>query len=102
MPLGEPLAHQRSLGNLLELDAASLMIIDPHYPHIVLTCPYRHCTIELEQSVWQDVTTYTAWVNYETGSAVAVPKAWTRTDAIKRAKQWIDRNFDSVPVSFRT
>jgi hypothetical protein len=77
------------------------MIIDPHYPHIVLTCPYRHCTIELEQSVWHDVTTYTAWVNYETGSAVAVPKAWTRTDAIRRAKQWIDRNFDNATARSR-
>ena len=72
------------------------MIIDPHYPHIVLTCPYREFTIELEQSVWQDVTTYAAWVNYDKGSAVAVPKAWTRADAIKRAKQWIDRNFYSA------
>lgn len=73
------------------------MIIDPHYPHVVLACPYRAFTIEVEQTVWNDVTTYAAWVNYDTGSAVAVPKAWTRAEAIRQAKRWIDRRFDQTP-----
>jgi len=72
------------------------MIIDPHYPHIVLTFPYRDFTIEIEQTTWNDVTAYAAWVNYATGSAVAVPKAWTRTDAIQQAKRWIDRKYYGV------
>ena len=69
------------------------MIIDPHYPHIVLKCPYREFTIEIEQTLWNDVITYVAWVNYDMGSAVAVPKARTRAEAIRRAKQWINRKF---------
>ena len=67
------------------------MIIDPHYPHIVLAFPYRETTIEIEQAVIDDLTIYTAWVDYATGSAVAVPKAWTRADAMQKAKRWVDR-----------
>ena len=75
------------------------MIIDPHYPHVVLACPYREFMIEVEQTVWNDVTTYAAWVNYETGSAVAVPKAWTRAEAIRQAKRWIDLRFYETTYS---
>ena len=67
------------------------MIIDPHYPHIVLAFPYRETTIEIGQAVIDDLTIYTAWVDYATGSAVAVPKAWTRADAMQKAKRWVDR-----------
>jgi hypothetical protein len=69
------------------------MIIDPHYPHIVLTFSYRTLTIEIEETAVDDLTLYAAWVNYDSGSAVAVPKAWTRADAIQRAKRWVDRKF---------
>ncbi|MDB9527710.1 hypothetical protein PN498_17075 [Oscillatoria sp. CS-180] len=69
------------------------MIIDPHYPDIVLAFPYRGLTIEIEQGSSDNLTTYAAWVNYETGCAVAVPRAWTRADAIQRAKRWVDRKF---------
>ena len=67
------------------------MIIDPHYPHIVLAFSYRETTIAIEQATIDDLTTYTAWVDYATGSAVAVPKALTRADALQRAKRWVDR-----------
>lgn len=69
------------------------MIIDPHYPHIVLAFSYRGLTIEIEQASEDNLTLYAAWVNYDSGSAVAVPKAWSRADAIQRAKQWVDRKF---------
>ncbi|MEM1309419.1 MAG: hypothetical protein AAF892_07410 [Cyanobacteria bacterium P01_D01_bin.71] len=69
------------------------MIIDPHYPNIVLKFPYREAYIEIEQTTWHDVTAYVAWVDYQTGSAVAVPKAWTRADAIQKAKRWVDCRF---------
>ena len=72
------------------------MIIDPHYPDIVLAFPYRGLTIEIEQGMQDDYRIYAAWVNYATGSAVAVPKAWTREDAIQRAKRWVDRKFYSA------
>ena len=69
------------------------MIIDPHYPNIVLDFPYRGLTIEIEQTSLDGLIVYAAWVNYDLGTAVAVPKAWTRADAIRRAKRWIDRKF---------
>lgn len=75
------------------------MIIDPHYPHIVFAFPYRDFQIEIEQTVLDDLTVYAAWVNYDTGSAVAVPKAWTRADAIQRAKRWVDRKFYGAPYN---
>jgi len=69
------------------------MIIDPHYPHIVFAFPYRGLTIEIEQETVDDTPIYAAWVSYASGSAVAVPKAWTRADAIRRAKRWVDHKF---------
>lgn len=69
------------------------MIIDPHYPKIVFAFPYRGLDIEVEKSTLDGQPIYAAWVNYASGSAVAVPKAWTREDAIRRAKRWVDRKF---------
>lgn len=72
------------------------MIIEPHYPKIILAFPYRDFTIEIEKGSLDDVTVYAAWVSYASGTAVAVPKAWTRTDAIQRAKRWVDRRLYSA------
>jgi len=77
----------------------SPMIIDPHYPQIVFAFPYRDLTIEIEQTDFEDMTVYAAWVNYDSGSAVAVPKAWTRAEAIQRAKRWVDRQFYNAPYN---
>ena len=70
------------------------MIIDPDYPSIILTFPYRGCTIEISQDDEQGKTIYTAWVNYPQGCAVAVPCASSRPLAVKRAKRWIDSRFE--------
>ncbi|MDA0673391.1 MAG: hypothetical protein O3C67_06755 [Cyanobacteria bacterium] len=69
------------------------MILEPDYPHIVRSLPYRGLTIELDQSTLDGYPVYSAWVNYPTGSAMAVPKAWTPEEATRRAKRWIDRRF---------
>ncbi len=69
------------------------MILDPHYPHIVFAFPYRGLNIEVEQSSENGQLIYSVWVNYATGTAVAVPQARTREDAIRRAKRWVDRKF---------
>lgn len=69
------------------------MIIEPDYPHVVFAFPYRGLTIQIERSTLDDYSVYAAWVNYDLGSAMAVPKAWTRADAVQRAKQWVDRKF---------
>jgi uncharacterized membrane protein YdcZ (DUF606 family) len=67
------------------------MILDPDYPHIVLSYAYRGAKIELDQSELNGSPIYAAWVNYATGTALAVPKAWTRSEALKRAQRWVDR-----------
>ncbi|NER79785.1 MAG: hypothetical protein F6K42_09430 [Leptolyngbya sp. SIO1D8] len=68
-------------------------MIAPHYPKIVFAFSYRDLNIEVEQSFIDDQPIYAAWVNYALGSAVAVPKAWNREEAIRRAKKWVDRKF---------
>lgn len=69
------------------------MIIDPDYPHVILTFIYRGCKIEISQDFHHGQTIYTAWVNYHQGCAVAVPCANSRNLAISKAKTWIQRKF---------
>lgn len=68
-------------------------IADPDYINTVFSFPYHGVTIQITSSSHLGVKIYTAWVNYATGSAVAVPKAYSRSDAIKRAKQWVKQKF---------
>lgn len=67
------------------------MIEAPDYPHIVVAFDYRDFRIEIEQSVDQGQTVYAAWANYPLGCAIAVPCAFSRNEAIWRARQWCDR-----------
>ncbi|MGF1589324.1 MAG: hypothetical protein ACFCU7_08785 [Pleurocapsa sp.] len=69
---------------------------EPHYPQIILSFAYRGCKIEIDRDQLDGHCIYAAWVNHERGCAVAVPSATTPKDAIKRAKQWIDQEFQSV------
>lgn len=67
-------------------------MIEPHYPQIILSFTYRDCKIEIDRDELDGHGIYSAWVNHKQGCAVAVPRATTSMDAIKRAKQWIDIN----------
>lgn len=69
------------------------MIIDPDYPQTVFAFPYRGVTIQITLSRGDEQTLYSAWVNYPTGSAVAVPKAYSRDEAIHRARHWVEQAF---------
>jgi hypothetical protein len=69
------------------------MILEPDYPNIVMSSLYRGLTIELDCGTLDGHPVYSAWVNYPTGNALAVPKAWSREEALRRAKRWIDRRF---------
>lgn len=69
-------------------------IATPHYPNTVLAFTYRGMKIEITTELHQEQTIYSAWVTHTTGSAVAVPKAYSREAAIARAKQWIKTHFD--------
>lgn len=65
--------------------------IDPHYPQIILAFTYRGFKVEIDRDESDEHSTYAAWANYEQGCAVAVPSAVTPTEAIRKAKQWIDK-----------
>lgn len=67
------------------------MIADPDYPHIILAFPYRHYRIEIERTTWHGIPVFAAWVKHRWGCAIAVPKAWTRQEAVQRARSWVDR-----------
>ena len=66
-------------------------MIDPHYPHIVLSFLYRGFLVEIEQDHFKGQEIYAVWINSEQGCAMAVPCALTRTEAIRKAKKWIQK-----------
>lgn len=68
-------------------------IADPDHINTVFSFPYKGVTIQITSSTHLGVKTYTAWVDYATGSAVAVPKALSRSEAIKHAKKWVLQKF---------
>lgn len=71
------------------------MIINPDYPHIVLSFAYRGFTIQIDRSTFQGQDIYAAWADHAFGCAVAVPYAPTRADTIRKAKQWVDQRLAS-------
>jgi hypothetical protein len=73
------------------------MIIDPHYPKVILTFTYQGHRIEIERDTDEfDGETYAAWVNHAKGCAIAVPLAMTRMDAVRKAKQWVDKKLGAI------
>ena len=64
---------------------------DPDYPKIILSFTYRGFTVEIDRDDFEGQDIYAAWVNHAQGSAVAVPCAITPTEAVKKAKRWIDK-----------
>lgn len=68
-------------------------IADPDYINTVFSFPYRGVKIQITSGTYLGAKIYTAWIDYATGSAVAVPKAYSRSEAIRRAKHWVLRKF---------
>ncbi|MEM7553331.1 MAG: hypothetical protein AAF378_04390 [Cyanobacteria bacterium P01_A01_bin.84] len=66
-------------------------MINPHYPKIILSFTYRGFKIEIERDKFNGQDIYAAWVDYEFGSAIAVPFAHTVLDAVKKSKEWVNR-----------
>ncbi|WP_035986807.1 hypothetical protein [Leptolyngbya sp. KIOST-1] len=67
-----------------------MLFTDPDYPHVVLSFTYRGFHLELDQSTHHGVPMYAVWATHDRGCAVAVPGAVSRTEAIYRAKRWVD------------
>ena len=65
----------------------------PSYPQIILSFAYRGYKVEIDRDQLDGYCNYAAWVNHDRGCAVAVPSAMSTIDAIRRAKQWIDRRY---------
>ncbi|NEP15805.1 MAG: hypothetical protein F6J97_02755 [Leptolyngbya sp. SIO4C1] len=69
-------------------------LANPDHIHTVFAFPYHGLEIQITSTQHDGQTLYTAWVNYDTGSAVAVPKARSREEAIQRAKAWARQKFE--------
>lgn len=67
----------------------------PDYPHIILSFDYRGWHLQLDRSEWDGQTTYSVWAHCQLVTAVAIPCAYSRSEAIKRAKQWVDARIAS-------
>ena len=71
-------------------------MIDPDYPHVVLAFVYRDFNIKIARDEWRGQDIYTAWADYNFGSAVAVPCAITTKLAVRNAKRWVDRRIEGI------
>lgn len=68
-----------------------MFVADPDYPHVVMAFTYRDVRLELDASVEDGVTWYAVWATHSAGYAIAVPGVISRTEAIYRAKRWVDQ-----------
>jgi hypothetical protein len=68
-----------------------MLFAEPDYPHVVLSFEYRGFRLELDQSSEDGVPMYAVWATYATGCAVAVPGVVSRSEAIYKARRWVDR-----------
>ena len=67
---------------------------NPDFPHKVLSFPYRTWTLEVTESRVDGEVVYSVWGNYEMGSAIAVPRASSRGQAIRRGKRYVDQRLN--------
>ena len=70
-------------------------VVMPDYPNVLWAFTYQDVRIEITTDNHDGQQVYSAWVTHEKGSAVAVPIAYTREIAIRRAKKWIKTHFVS-------
>ncbi|WOD37818.1 hypothetical protein [Nodosilinea sp. E11] len=74
-----------------------MLFADPDYPHVVLSFDYRGFRLELDQSTENGVLMYAVWATYDRGCAVAVPGVISRSEAIFKARRWVDQRL-SLPA----
>ncbi len=65
--------------------------IEPNYPQVVLSFEYQGWILEIDQGRFNDQETYAVWANHAMGCSMAVPYAASRSEAIARAKTWVNR-----------
>ena len=69
---------------------SAMFAANPDYPRIVLSFTYRDWMIQLDRCTVDQREAFAVWVSSDRGYAVAVPYAFSRSEAIERAKRWID------------
>ena len=74
-------------------------MLNPNFPHIIWSFTYRGWRLEVDQSEDDGQIVYSVWANYNVGCAVAVPLALSQTEAIKRAKQYVDGRLRDPHIS---
>lgn len=67
-----------------------LIVFEPNYPHIVLSFPYKGWRLQVDEQEEEGQLLYSVWAHHQWGCDVAVPLAFSRIEAIRKAKQWID------------
>ena len=78
-----------------------MMSPNPDFPDRVLSFGYRSWQLEVTQSVVADQVVYSVWASYDTGCAIAVPRANTREQAIRWGKRYVDKRIQPGGRSFR-
>ncbi len=71
------------------------MILEPHYPKKILSFNYQGFDIEISIDEEEEEITYAAWIGYDYGWAMATPLARSRSEAIRKAKQWVETKLKS-------
>lgn len=85
--LRQPILHPSSLW----LFVAMTIIINPDYPKTILSFSYQGFTIEINiDDKNEETITYSSWVGYDYGWAMATPAAKSRAEAIREGKRWVD------------
>ncbi|NMF82341.1 hypothetical protein [Nodosilinea sp. P-1105] len=78
-----------------------MIFSDPDYPNIVLSFTYRGFRLDLDQSDHDGLPMFSVWANHDWGSAVAVPGVVSRSEAIYKAKRWVDQRLKDPATTTR-
>ena len=78
-----------------------MMSPDPDFPRKVLSFSYRDWQLEVTRSLVADQVVYSVWASYDTGCAIAVPRAKTRDQAIRWGKRYVDKRLQPGGREFR-
>ena len=73
-----------------------MIVPEPHYPAITVSFTYRGCRIQIERDRFEGRDIYAAWVDHSTGFALADSFAFTREEAVRTAKRWVDQRLTAT------
>ncbi len=71
---------------------------EPDYPHVIGAFTYRGFQLAIEKSEDNGLTVFSVWADHDRGTAIAVPGALSRREAIYKARRWVDQRLNGAPV----